>query len=156
MADANRPRTGVPIPQPANPQNRVTVRQSPTDPNRLFFDFDPAAPSGRGGASVRLDPAQGVASIDSVHKNGKLPSRSTGGLLADGLRQGGMPKPAVLEAWNVEPTTAAVLGLGGTGQGTLIGNMLEDAVRALGGSVARWEPVQAGVTWHLRVHITYP
>jgi hypothetical protein len=63
------------------------VRQSPTDANRLFFDFDSAAPGGRGGASVRLDPAQGIASIDGVHKNINLPPRSTGGLLAEGLSQ---------------------------------------------------------------------
>src|SRR5262249_18063350 len=54
------------------------VRQSPTDANRLFFDFDAAAPGGRGGASVRLDPGQGLASIDGVHKNVNLPPRSTG------------------------------------------------------------------------------
>src|SRR5437763_15840785 len=92
---------------------RVGVRQSPTDPNRLFFDFDPAAPGGRGGASVRLDPAQGLASIDGVHKNVSLPPRSTGGLLADGFRQTGMPKPAILEGFNVERSRAAALGAGG-------------------------------------------
>jgi hypothetical protein len=97
-----------------------------------------------------------LASIDGVHKNVRLPPRSTGGLLADGLRQTGMPKPAVIEAFNVERSTAAALSAGGTGQGTRIGNMLEDAARALGGMVARWEPVPGGNLWHLRVHITYP
>ena len=32
------------------------------------LDFDAAAPGGRGGASVRLDPDQRLASIDGVHK----------------------------------------------------------------------------------------
>lgn len=134
----------------------VTVRQSPTDPNRLFFDFDPAAPGGRGGASVRLDPTRGLASIDGVHKNVRLPPRSTGDLLAEGLRRAGMPKPAILEAFNVERSTASALSAGGTGQGTRIGNLLEDAARTLGGTVARWDPVRDANLWHLRVHITYP
>lgn len=138
----------------SNPQ--ITVRQSPTDPNRLFFDFDAAAPGGRGGASVRLDPDQGMASIDGVHKNTGLPPRSTGGLLADGLQQSGMPKPAILEGFNVEKSTAAALQGGGTGQGTLIGNMLEDAARACGGTVTRWEAIKDGNIWHLRVHVSYP
>jgi hypothetical protein len=67
-----------------------------------------------------------------------------------------MPKPAILEAFNVERSTAAALSAGETGQGTRIGNMLEDAVKALGGAVARWEPVLDGNLWHLRAHITYP
>jgi hypothetical protein len=122
----------------------------------LFFDFDAAAPGGRGGASVRLDPGQGLASIDGVHKNVSLPPRSTGGLLAEGLQQSGMPEPTILEAFNVEKTTAAALNSGGTGQGTLVGNMLEDAARALGGSVTRWEPIKDGPIWRLRGHIVYP
>lgn len=138
------------------PGNRTTVRQSPTDPNRLFFDFDTAAPGGRGGASLRLDPTRGLASIDGVHKNVRLPPRSTGGLLADGLRQTGMPKPSIIEGFNVERITAAALGAGGTGQGTRMGNVLEDAARALGGNVSRWEPILDGGIWHLRVHISYP
>jgi hypothetical protein len=141
---------------PLTPGSRVTVRQSPTDPNRLFFDFDPAGLGGRGGASVRLDPARGLASIDGVHKNARLPPRSTGGLLADGFRQAGMPKPAILEAFNVERSTVAALSAGGTGQGTRIGNLLEDAATALAGTVVRWEPVPDGSLWHLRVHIAYP
>jgi hypothetical protein len=126
------------------------------DANRLFFDFDAAAPGGRGGASVRLDPGQGLASIDGVHKNVRLPPRSTGGLLAEGLLQFSMPNPAILEAFNVERTAAAALNAGGTGQGTLIGNMLEDAAGALGGAVTRWEPIKDGPVWRLRVHIVYP
>lgn len=139
-----------------NVRPRVAVRQSPTDANRLFFAFDAAAPGGRGGASVRVDPGQRLASIDGVHKNVGVPPRSTGGLLAEGLRQTGMPKPGVLEGFNVERTTASALAAGGNGQGTLIGNMLEDAARALGGTVARWEPIKDGNIWHLRVHISYP
>jgi hypothetical protein len=135
---------------------RVAIRQSPTDPNRLFFSFDPAAPGGRGGASVRIDPAQGLASIDGVHKNVSLPPRSTGSLLAEGLQQTGMSKPTVLEGFNVEKTTATALGAGGNGQGTRIGNMLEDTARALGGTVTRWEPLKDGMIWHLRVHVSYP
>jgi hypothetical protein len=140
----------------ANVSPRVTVRQSPTDANRLFFDFDAAALGGRGGASVRIDPGQGLASIDGVHMNVSVPPRSTGGLLAEGLRQAGMPKPAVLEGFNVERTTASALVAGGSGQGTLIGNMLEDAAHALGGTVMRWEPIKDGNIWRLRVHISYP
>jgi hypothetical protein len=122
----------------------------------LFFDFDPAAPGGRGGASVRLDPTGGLVSIDGVHKNVHLPPRSTGGLLADGLRQAGMPRPAIIEGFNVERSTAATLSAGGTGPGTRIGNLLEDATAALAGTVTRWEPVRDGNLWHLRVHIAYP
>jgi hypothetical protein len=122
----------------------------------LYFDFDAAAPGGRGGASVRLDPSQGLASIDGVHKNVNLPPRSTGALLAEGLQQSAMPKPAILEGFNVEKTTAAVLTAGGDGQGTLIGNLLHDAATALGGTVSRWEPIKDGPIWHLRIHISYP
>ena len=103
-----------------------------------------------------LDPNQGLASIDGVHKNSNLPPRSTGRMLADGVQQAGMPRPAVLEGFNVEKTTAAALAAGGTGQGTLIGKMLEDAASSLGGTVTRWEPIQDGTIWHLRVHLSYP
>jgi hypothetical protein len=140
--------------QPIRP--RVAVRRSPTDLNRLFFDFDAIAPGGRGGASVRLDPAQGIASIDGVHRNSRLPLRSTGGLLADGLRQSAMPAPLILEAFNVEKTTASALAAGGNGQGTRIGNLLQDTAAALGASVVRWEPIQDGHAWHLRAHLSYP
>jgi hypothetical protein len=105
---------------------------------------------------VRLDPGQGLASIDGVRKNVNLPPRSTGGLLAAGLRQSALPKPAILEGFNVERTTAAALASGGSGHGTLVGNLLEDAAGALGGTVARWEPIQDGTAWNLRVHISYP
>jgi hypothetical protein len=141
--------SGTPTPQ-------VTVRQSPADPHRLLFDFDGAARGGGGGASVRLDPDQGLASIDGVHRNVNLPPRSTGRLLSEGLQQSGVPKPAVLEGFNVEKTTATVLASGGNGQGTLVGNMLEDAARALGANVTRWEPIRDGNIWHLRVHISCP
>jgi hypothetical protein len=67
-----------------------------------------------------------------------------------------MPKPAVLEGYNVEKRTAIALAAGSNGQGTLIGNMLEDAAKALGGTVTRWESIKAGTIWHLRVHISYP
>ncbi len=67
-----------------------------------------------------------------------------------------MPRPAILEAFNVERSTASALAAGGNGRGTLIGNMLEDAARALGGTVARWEPIKDGNVWRLRVHVSYP
>jgi hypothetical protein len=135
---------------------RVAVRQSPSDANRLFFDFDPASPGGRGGASVRLDPAMGLASIYGVHKNVNLPQRSTGALLAEGLQQTVISRPAILEGVNTETTTASVLAAGGNGQGTPIGNMLEDAAKALGATVIRWEPIKDSAIWHLRVHLSYP
>jgi hypothetical protein len=105
---------------------------------------------------VRLDPDQELASVDGVHKNVKLPPRSTGSLIADGLQQAGVAKPTVLEAYNVERTTATELEAGGDGQGTLLGNMLEDVARALGGAVNQWEPIKDGTIWHLRIHISYP
>lgn len=108
------------------------------------------------GASVLIDSGQGLASVDGVHKNVALPRRSTGGLLADGLRQIGVARPAMLEAYNVERTTRAALVAGGTGLGTLLGNMLQDTVTALGGTITRWEPIAGGNTWHLRVHVSYP
>jgi hypothetical protein len=132
------------------------VRPDKVKLNRWYFDFDQAAPGGKGGAGVLLDRATGFASIDGVHKNILLPHRSTGGLVADGLHQIGMSKPAILEGYNVEQTTEAVLAKGGDGQGTLIGNMLEDAVQALGGTIVLWEPLKDGNIWHLRVHIAYP
>jgi hypothetical protein len=58
-----------------------------------------------------------------------------------------MPKPSVLEAYNVERTTAAALANGDSGQGTLLGNMLEDVATTLGGFVARWEPIKDGNVW---------
>jgi hypothetical protein len=133
-----------------------SVRQSTIDPDRWFFDFDAVAPGGRGGASVRLDPAQALASIDGAYKNILLPPRSTGGLIADGLNQVGLPRPAILEAYNVERTTADALAAGRDGQGTRVGNLLEDVVRARGGTVVRWQPIHDGTAWHLRVHISYP
>jgi hypothetical protein len=132
------------------------VRPSAHDPRRWFFNFDAAAPGGGGGASVLLDVTLGLASIDGVGKNLQLPRRSTGALLADGLRQVGMARPAILEGYNVERATRAALAAGGDGRGTLIGNMLEDTVRALGGVIIRWEPVPDGSYYHLRVHISYP
>lgn len=122
----------------------------------MFFDFDAAAPGGKGGASLRLDPANGAVSIDGVHKNVSVSPRSTGGLLAEGLEQTHLPKPAILEGFNVEKTTAAALGSGGNGQGTRIGNMLEEAATALGGKVTKREPIKDGDIWHLRAHIEYP
>jgi hypothetical protein len=139
----------------SNINPRVVVRQSPTDANRIFFDFDPAAPGGRGGASVRVDPSQGLATIDGVHKNVNLPPRSTGELLGEGLRQSSLPKPTILEAFNVEKSTATALASGGNGQGTRIGNMLDDAAKSLSGRVTRWEPIKDGNIWHLRVHVSY-
>ena len=132
------------------------VRQSSLGPDHWLFDFDGAAPGGGGGASVYLDPARAWASIDGVHKNVLLPKRSTGRLLADGLAQVGMAQPAVVEAYNVERTTRVVLAAGGDGKGTVIGNMLEDTVTALGGTVLRWVPVHDGNAFHLQVWITYP
>lgn len=105
---------------------------------------------------MRLVPDQQLVSIDGVHKNTALPPRSTGGLIAEGLGRTVLPRPAILEAYNVERGTAAALAAGGTGRGTRIGNMLEDAVAALGGTVVRWEPVPDGQVWHLRIHVTYP
>ena len=103
-----------------------------------------------------FDPGLGLASIDGVRKNVNLPSGSTGGLLADGLKQAGIPRPAMLGAHNVERTTAAALVGGGTGQGTLIGNLLSDVAKALGGMITRWEPILDGSAGHLRLHISYP
>jgi len=134
---------------------RTIVSPSPTNPNRVYFDFDLASPGGRGGASVLLDPAHRLASIDGVHKNLNL-RRSTGLLLADGLQQTAIPQPVILEGYNVEKSTAAAVAAGGSGQGTRIGNLLEDAAIALGGTVVKWEPVRDGTIWHLRVHIEYP
>lgn len=133
-----------------------SVRQSPNNPKRWFFDFDAAAPGGRGGASVYLDAGQGLASIDGVYKNVLLPKRSTGALVANGLNQAGMPKPNILEAYNVEKTTLAALAGGGDGRGTLLGNLLEDTAKALGGTIMRWEPVQERSSFHLRVYVSYP
>lgn len=133
-----------------------TVRRHPNDPSRWFFDFDAAAPGGRGGASLRFDLAIGLVSIDGIRKNSLLPPRSTGGLIAEGLTQIGILQPAILEAYNVERWTATVLSSGGIGQGTLLGNMLSDCATALGATITRWEPIQDGNAWHLRTYVIYP
>lgn len=135
---------------------RCTVRQHPNDPQRWFVDFDMAAPGGGGGASLRIDTSTGLASIDGVRKNNLVPPRSTGSLLADGLKQAGIPKPVILEAYNVERTTAITLTNGGSGQGTRIGNLLEDIAMSLGGSITGWQPIKDGNAWHLRASVTYP
>jgi hypothetical protein len=77
-------------------------------------------------------------------------------LLVEGLKLVGLPQPAILEGYNVEKTTRAALVAGGTGQGTLIGNTLEDAAAALGCTIVRWEPIQDANCYHLRVHLAYP
>jgi hypothetical protein len=141
---------------PPSPSGRCRVRQNPADPNCWVFDFDPAAPGGRGGASIVLDPATGLASVAGVHRNALLPRRSTGELIADGLSRTPMPRPAVLEAYNVERKTRYNLMNGGSGVGTLLGDMLADTVAALGGTITRWEPVKDGNVYHLRVHADYP
>ena len=141
---------------PPNPVPRVLVRQNQSNANRFLFDFDLAAPGGRGGASVKFDPSYNLVSIDSVHKNVLLRRRSTGRLLAEGLGQTPFSKPAILEAYNVERTTANNLAAGGDGRATLIGNLLEDTTAGLGGSILYWMPVPAGGVWHLRVFISYP
>jgi hypothetical protein len=138
------------------PGPRTTVHRSRADADGVLFDFDAAAPGGRGGASVRLDRAQNLASIDGVHKNISLPPRSTGGLLAEGLQLSGMPEPAMIEAFNVEKSTALVLNSGVTGSGTRMGDLLADAASALGGTITQWEPVKDGRMWRLRIHISYP
>ncbi len=85
-----------------------------------------------------------------------LKRRSTGGLVVEGLQQAGMSRPAILEAYNVERTTRAALAAGGDGQATLIGNLLEDTVNGLGGTITQWEPIHDHSSFHLRVHISYP
>ena len=97
-----------------------------------------------------------MASIDGVYKNVLLPKRSTGALIANGLQQAGMSKPLTLEAYNVEKSTLASLAGGGNGSGTLLGKLLDDTARGLGGTIIRWEPVKVGSTFHLRVHVSYP
>jgi hypothetical protein len=42
-----------------------------------------------------------------------------------------LPKPTILETFNVEKSTAAALTSGGNGQGTRIGNMLDDTAKSL-------------------------
>ena len=97
--------------------------------------------------------AAGLTSRRDLFKMGLL---TAGGLLADGLTQVGLPRPVVVEAYNVEKTTHAALAAGGSGQGTLMGNLLQDTVVALGGAIIRWEPVPDGSSYHLRVHVAYP
>jgi hypothetical protein len=77
-------------------------------------------------------------------------------LLADGLKQIGLPQPVILEGYNVEKSTHNALAAGSNGQGTLIGNTLEDTAKALGGTVVRWEPIPDANCYHLRVHLSYP
>jgi hypothetical protein len=65
------------------PGNQTTVRRNPADPDRLYFDFDIASPGGGGGASLRIDPARALASIDGGHR---LVMTRAGGSTAAGNR----------------------------------------------------------------------
>jgi hypothetical protein len=67
-----------------------------------------------------------------------------------------MPKPAIIEAFNVEISTALVLDTGGTGRGTRMGELLADRAKALGWTITQWEPIKDGQIWRLRIHISYP
>ncbi len=67
-----------------------------------------------------------------------------------------MPEPAIIEAFNVEKSTALALNSGGTCRGTRIGDLLADAASALGGTITQWEPIKDGQIWRLRIHISYP
>jgi len=62
----------------------------------------------------------------------------------------------ILEGYNVEESTHNALAAGSNGQGTLIGYMLENTGKALGGTVVRWEVILDGNCYHLRVHLSYP
>lgn len=132
------------------------ARQSAHDPNRWFLDFDAAAPGGLGGGSILLDPARRLVSIDSVRRNDFLPRRSTGRLMAASIVQAGMPAPAILEAYNVERSTAAALAAGSDGSDTPLGRFLGRVAIALGGVVVRWEPIPIGRDFHLWAHVEYP
>jgi hypothetical protein len=132
------------------------ARQSTHDLNRWFLDFDAAAPGGLGGGSILLDPTRQLVSIDSVRRNDLLPRRSTGQLMAVSLAQAGMPRPAILEAYNVRGATAAVLRAGSDGSDTPLGRFLGRVAVALVGAVVRWEPVLDGSCYHLWAHVEYP
>lgn len=67
-----------------------------------------------------------------------------------------MAQPAMLEVYNVEENTERELAAGRDGQGSLLGNMLEDAAVALGGVISLWQPIKDGNVWHLRAHVAYP
>lgn len=132
------------------------ARQSAHDPNRWFLDFDAVAPGGLGGGSILLDPDRQLVSIDSVRRNDMLPPRSTGRLMALSIVQAGMPRPAILEAYNVDRLTTAALATGSDGSDTPLGRFLARVVAALGGTVVRWEPVPDGLCYHLWAHVEYP
>lgn len=135
----------------------IDALQDPQNPNRWFFDFDRAAPGGRGGASLLLDPSRSLASFDGGHRNDLLPRRSTGTLLAEGLLIAGMPQPAIIEGNNIrERKTLRALKSGSDGQGTVIGNLFEILVSALGGVIVKWEPIRCVGGFHLWVHVQYP
>jgi hypothetical protein len=137
-------------------QPRCVVRQSILHKDAWIFEFDPASPGGRGGCAVALVIATELASISGVHRNDHLSRRSTGGLIAEELGQTPLPRPKVLEAYNVEETTACRLMAGEDGQGTLLGNTLEDTAKSLGAKIERWETVPDIGAIHLRVHLSYP
>ena len=137
-------------------QPRGVVRQSVLYKDAWVFDFDPASPGGRGGCAVTLVFAMEMASIGGVHRNYHLSRRSTGGQIAEGLVQTPLPRPKVLEAYNVEETTACRLMIGEDGQGTLLGNTIEDTAKTLGTKIERRETVPDIGAIHLRVHLSYP
>ena len=140
---------------PETPPVRTAVRFDSGNPDRVYFDFDPSAIGGRGGASILFDRILLMASIDAIHRNSFLPPRSTGGLVAEGLRQTNMPCPMILEGHNVERTTSDALEQGSRPQDTHIGKMLADTVRELGGEAVRWEAIRDGNAWHIRAYINY-
>lgn len=135
---------------------RFSIRPWAHNPAAWLLDFDAAAPGGRGGGCLLLDHNQQSASLSGIHKNALLPPRSTGGLLAEILVDLSLPRPNVLESYNVDKRTRTALSAGGDGQGTPAGYLLENTVKALGGMISRWEPEKDVGAYHLRVHIVYP
>ena len=67
----------------------------------------------------------------------------------------GLSHPLILEAYNVEMTTAEALTIGSTGEGTRVGYFLANLARAFGADIVRWESERELETWHLRIHLSY-
>ena len=135
----------------------MIAQQDSHNPNRWWLDFDELAAGGGGGGSLLLDATNGVASIDSVRRNDFLPRRSTARLVAESLRIAGLPRPAVIEGYNVShrPTLAAIRA-GSDGRATLVGRFLERVANVLGGTIVRWEAVPNYGSFDLRLYLTYP
>ena len=93
-------------PSPGVERPFVKARRTRTGCSSSSMRLPPAAKVVRPSGSIRR---KGLPRSTGSTRTSACRPGSTGGLLADGLRQTGIPQPAILEGFNVERRTAAAL-----------------------------------------------